>query len=301
LRMHFYTTWVKNMLKLSGVREKIRVNLRHVITFYYEEVSRIVVWWLWSIPFQLFQILFSLLLFKYYALAFGGSSPLYGGNFIAFIISGLMINTYMDASLEIYYASIGALYYGKIGLGGMHLSRKDYLQLAGISPYAFIFARMSWRYLMETIMFILYFLLGIFFFGFNVSVQADLSLVFGIILLSILACSGIGLISASMYWLIGAYRGIEPIVWFIRVLTPLVAGIYIPQEILPKELVTIGKLLPQTYAVDAIRKVLLRGAAFNDVRSNLITLAFQAAILIPIGIISLKYSFSLERKRATMY
>jgi ABC-type multidrug transport system permease subunit len=301
LRMHSSIMWVVDVPRLQGLRERVKVNLRHILTFYYEEASRVAVWWLWSIPFQILQIIFSLLLYKYYALAFGGFSPLYGGNFMAFIISGLMINTYMDASLEVYYQSIAALYHGRMGIGGVHLSRRDYLQLAEISPYTFIFARTSWRYLMETIMFTLYFLIGVLFFGFQASMSADPGLVICIILLSIAACSGIGLISASMYWLIGAYRGTEPIAWFTRLLAPLTAGIYIPREILPRELAILGSLLPQTYAADAIRRTLLMGATLNDVKGNIITLALQASILIPIGIIALKYSLTLERKRATMY
>ena len=220
------------MLELSSLVERIKINLRQVAAFYYEEASRIAAWWLWNVPFQLLQIRFSLLLFKYYALAFGGSSPLYGGDFMAFIIAGLAINTYMDASLEVYYSSIAALYYGRMGIGGVHLSRRDYLHLAGVSPLAFIFARVSWRYLMETLIFALYIAAGGLFFGFKVSAGANLGLVLCIILLSIAACSGVGLISASMYWLAGAYRGVEPVVWLVRLLAPLAAGIYVPREVL---------------------------------------------------------------------
>lgn len=105
------------MAEAARLLEAVRVNSRHLATFYYEEVSRIAVWWAWNIPFHLLQVVFTLLLFKYYALAFGESSPLYGGNFMAFIISGLMVNTYMDCALTVYYEAIGALYLGRMGLG----------------------------------------------------------------------------------------------------------------------------------------------------------------------------------------
>jgi ABC-2 type transport system permease protein len=292
---------VSGTFSIQSVLERVRVNLGHVATFYYEEVSNIAVWWLWNIPFQFLQIFFSLLLFRYFAAAFGGSSPLYGGNFMAYIISGLMINTYMDASLEVYYHSMAALYHGRMGVGGVHLSRRDFLHLAGISPYVFIFARVSWRYLMETLTFALYLLTGVLFFGFRVSAGVDWGLVFLIVLLSVAACSGIGLVSASMYFLAGAYRGVEPIAWFVRLFVPLAAGIYVPRELLPKELVVIGDILPQTYAASAIRRVLLGGAMLNGVAAELRVLVLQAAVLIPIGIVLLRYSLSLERRRATMF
>jgi ABC-type multidrug transport system permease subunit len=289
------------MARLSRVLETIKINLRHVSTFYYQEASRVSVWWLWNLPFHIFQILFSLLLFKYYAMAFGGSSPLYGVDFMTFIISGLMINTYMDSSLTVYYESISALYLGKMGIGGLHLSRRDYLRLAGISPYTFMLARISWRYLMETLMFVLYFVAGTLLFGFQVSTKADLALVFGIILLGIIACSGLGLIPASMYWIAGSYRGVEPITWLVRIITPLAAGIYVPRDILPEALKIAGDLLPQTYTVSAVREVLLEGATLPRITHYLVILIIQTLILVPVGILLLKFSLSLERKRATIY
>jgi hypothetical protein len=63
----------------------------------------------------------------------------------------------------------------------------------------------------------------------------------------------------------------------------------------------LGNLLPQTYAVSAARKALLKGAALGDVAGELFTLTLQAAVLIPVGAALLAYSLSLERKRATMY
>jgi len=292
---------VSGTVSIQSVLERVQVYLGHVATFYYEEVSNIAVWWLWNIPFQFLQIFFSLLLFKYFAEAFGGSSPLYGGNFMAYIVSGLMINTYMDASMEVYYHSMAALYHGRMGVGGVHLSRRDFLHLAGISPYAFIFARVSWRYLMETLMFALYLLVGVLFFGFHVSAGVDWGVVFLIVLLSVAACSGIGLVSASMYFLAGAYRGVEPIAWFVRLFVPLVSGIYVPRELLPRGLAIVGDILPQTYAVSAMRRVLLGGAVLSGVVAELGVLVLEALVLIPVGVVLLRYSLSLERKRATMF
>jgi len=281
--------------------EAVKVNLRHLATFYYEEVSNIAVWWVWNIPFQLLQVVFTLLLFKYYALAFGGSSALYGGNFMAFIISGLMVNTLLDSALTVYYEAIGALYLGRVGLGGVHLSRRDYLQLAGVSPLTFVFARVSWRFLMEAVMFALYLVIGVAFFNFPVSTWGDPALAVGIILLGVIACSGLGLISASMYWIAGSYRGVEPISWFVRLAVPLVAGVYVPTEVLPYELRLLGSMLPQTYVISAVREVMLRGAKLPEVAPSLAVLAFQAAVLIPLGLLLLRFSLSLARKRATMY
>jgi len=285
---------------LSSLFFKLRRNLKYMLTFYYEELSKATAWWLWNVPFQLASIFFSLLIYKYIALAFGGISLLYRGSFMAFIISGLMVNTFLDISLEAYYTSIAALYFGRMGVGGLHISRRDYLQLAGISPYVFVLARVTYQYLMSAITFLLYLIIGVLFFGFRVGF-IDVGLVALVIILGIIACSGLGLISASMYWLVSAYRGVEPIRWLIRIMTPLVSGIYVPRQILPRWLKILGDLLPQTYTIDATRKILFKGAGLMEISNELIALVSFSLILVPLGILLLKVSLMIERERGTIY
>jgi len=288
-------------VRIESLVERVRINLSYMATFYYQQISMIAVWWLWNIPFQLFEILFSLLLFKLLTQALGASAAtLYGGDFMAFLISGLMVNTYLDCSLDVYRDAVGSLYLGRMGVGGLLLSMADYLRLAGVSPLVYIFAIASWYYLMHTVMFALYYIIGVTFFGFQISPHTDLGLVALTLVLGILATSGLGLVSASMYWLASSYRGVEPIRWLIRVMAPVVAGIYVPRDALPRELAMLGNLLPHTYTIDAVRKLLLAGAGLNDIIGDLRVLAMQL-ILIPVGLLLLKYSLELERRRATIY
>ncbi len=280
-------------------KEIVRANLRHVLSFYKEEVSVTTAWWAWNIPFQLASILISLLIYYYYALAFGGYSPLFGENFMTFIIVGLMMNTYLDISMDAYYSAISALYMGKEGIGGLAISRMDYLSLAGISPYVFIFARVSYYYITQTIVFLLYFLAGQFF-GVSIPFLKNLGLIVIAMMLGIIACSGIGLISASMYWLAGSYRGVEPIRWTIRMLVPLLSGIFVPLHVLPESIRAISILLPQTHTLQAVRAS-LAGATFSQILPNLGALIIFSVVLVPVGLLLLKYSLNLERKRGTIY
>jgi hypothetical protein len=50
-----------------------------------------------------------------------------------------------------------------------------------------------------------------------------------------------------------------------------------------------------------MRKVLLGGAVLSDVAAELGVLVLEALVLIPVGVVLLRYSLSLERKRATMF
>ena len=279
----------------------VKVNIGCVKLVYSTVIAAMSVWWMWNLPFQVIQIFFSLLLFKYFALSVGGTTSLYGQNVIVFIISGLMVNTYLDTALNEWYQHLSSLYRGKFATGGTMLSTRDYLYLAGVSPLTYLFAKTSWSFIMDTTLFLSYFLLGVSIFGLHIPPNIDILSILVLLVLGIVACSGLGLISASMYWIAGAYRGVEPIRFFVRLLVPLVAGIYVPREILPRELILIGDLMPHTYVVDGVRRVLFKGASLTTLTWNITVLSIQALVLIPLGIIMLKYSLELERARGTIY
>ena len=70
---------------------------------------------------------------------------------------------------------------------------------------------------------------------------------------------------------------------------------------LPGELVLIGDLIPHTYVIDGVRRALFSGASLATLGWNVTVLSIQALILIPAGIVMLKYSLELERARGTIY
>ena len=80
-----------------------------------------------------------------------------------------------------------------------------------------------------------------------------------------------------------------------------VSGVYITREALPSWLRIIGEYFPQTYTIEAIRRVLIYRAKMGEVIPHLITLMIMSAVLVPLGVIAIKYSFYLAKKRATMY
>lgn len=265
-----------------------------------DELGTTLSWWVWNIPYHFISILIGVLIYYYYAQAFGGRSSLFGDNFIAYIIMGLMVNAFLDVSMSAYYHAITALYSGRVGIGGLALSRIDYFYLANISPYYFISARVAYQYITQAIIAALYLVVGAFFFKFSISLGANLWLALLLLVLGVLACSGIGLISASMYWIADVYVGVEPIVWSIRVLVPLVSGVYVPLKVLPPWVKSISLLLPQTYVISGVRRVLLSNVSLQEVLPNIITLIIFSVILIPTGIMMLKYSLYLAKKRGTI-
>ncbi len=65
-------------------------------------------------------------------------------------------------------------------------------------------------------------------------------------------------------------------------------GMYFPIEYLPTYLQQIGNFIPMTYAVQAVRKVMIQDAVLNDIIQPIITLAVSAIILYIVGVLLYK-------------
>lgn len=124
----------------------------------------------------------------------------------------------------------------------------------------------------------------------SASIQ-DIVLAGGVILLATIAVLGIGFISASMFTLINAKGFNDPISWVVGVLQGLVAGAYFPPSELPGPLHTLALLLPQTYAIDAVRRLLLdddqpllaQFGSLSPLATDLVILSIATSITVTLG------------------
>jgi len=65
-------------------------------------------------------------------------------------------------------------------------------------------------------------------------------------------------------------------------------GMYFPIEYLPTYLQQVSKVIPMTYAAQAIRDIMVRNATLNDILLPIATLTFSAIILYVIGVLLYK-------------
>ena len=117
-----------------------------------------------------------------------------------------------------------------------------------------------------------------------------------VIILAVAAVLSTSLISASMFFLLNAKEGIEPVSWIISMLTPFLSGVYYPPEILPKALQYIAWLLPQTHGLAAIREVALKGATLMEISDHVIFLILYTLFFTIIGYLLYKYSLKRALK-----
>jgi hypothetical protein len=108
-------------------------------------------------------------------------------------------------------------------------------------------------------------------------------------IMAALAVLGFGFMSAATFTLLNAKGWNDPIAWIVGILQGLVTGVYFPITVLPGWLHALALLLPQTYALDAARRLLLNSAStpallhvahLSAVQSNLLALGV-AALLLP--------------------
>ncbi len=259
-------------------------------------------WLGWALPFEGLNLVAGLATWLFYARAFGNQAPFlqaYGGDVVAYLILGVAVTPLLLQTMRQFYNQVKSLYTGSWSSGGVRLSMAEYLLMAKIPLWTYLSAQLFWGYVRQFLFLGVYLVAGWVWFGFHPHPGARYDLALLALLLGLLAAAGIGLISASMVWLMNAWHDTEPVHWLIGVLVPLVSGSYFPPAILPGWLQVVSAWLPQTYALDAIRRSVL-GTAGAALTHDLATLALFALLLPAAGALLFRRSRQVGRRRAAL-
>lgn len=180
--------------------------------------------------------------------------PAYGTNYMSFIVVGIMVNVFLYTNLADPYTRIARSYFN----GTM-----DLFLLSPMSVYTPLLGLMTKSILDDYPRLIFVGAFGVFLFGavfrFN-----HLGWVFLFSLLVLASAFGIGMISASSFYLLNIKRGTEPVRFIVQqLMATLLAGTYYPVTVLPKPLQWVACVIPHTYAFDALRRLLDPKAAMG--------------------------------------
>jgi ABC-2 type transport system permease protein len=118
--------------------------------------------------------------------------------------------------------------------------------------------------------------------------------VIAVLLVTLLAFSGLGVLSAA--YLLLFKRG-NPAKWFLLGVSSVVGGMLFPVSILPDWLQFVARINPITYALDAMRAALLDGASLLAISRPLLALLGFAAILLPASMAG--FAWALRRTKTT--
>ncbi len=117
---------------------------------------------------------------------------------------------------------------------------------------------------------------------FGMDMTGSVGLAFGIYTLTAIASIGIGMVVAS---LAKTENQGEPLTWLFAMPLAGLSGVWFSMSFMPRYLQTIANLFPYAHAVSASREVLIRGAGFAAVQTDVLVLAAWAAGAILLGIL----------------
>lgn len=214
--------------------------------------------------------------------------PAYGTNYMSFIVVGITVNVFIHTNLWDPYTRLRRSYFN----GTM-----DLFLLSPMSVYTPILGLMTKSLIDDYPRLLFVGGFGMLLFGATFRFTYwPLALLFTVLFL--LAGFGIGLLSASSFHLLHIQRGTEPVRFLVeQVLAALLAGAYYPVASLPRPLQWLASLIPHTYALDALRRLLDPGAqlaakalplqgvlGLSPLATDAAALSLMAAVLLPLGL-----------------
>ncbi|KKK83211.1 hypothetical protein LCGC14_2795640, partial [marine sediment metagenome] len=104
----------------------------------------------------------------------------------------------------------------------------------------------------------------------------------------------LGIMSCSI--LIVVKRG-DPVNWIFSSLGAILAGTMFPVSVLPEWLQRIAFWLPLTHSLEAMRKVLLAGADFENVSGHLLALMLFIIVLVPMTVLINSFCMRYAKKK----
>jgi ABC-2 type transport system permease protein len=122
------------------------------------------------------------------------------------------------------------------------------------------------------------------FFGwlfFDVHFQGNFLLAFLFLILTTLVLACLGILSASFAMV---FKRGDPFGILLGTGSALFSGVFFPTQLLGPGFSAVSRILPSTYGLDGIRRVLIEGQGLSEVREPLVTLFIFLAVLLPFSL-----------------
>ncbi|MCF6148020.1 MAG: ABC transporter permease [Candidatus Kuenenia sp.] len=201
----------------------------------------------------------------------------YGGNYFAFVIIGVALSSYLGVAMNTLSQTIRE---------GQMLGTLEAMLVTHTGITTIIISSSLYSFVFTSIKVALYLLLGVFLFGLDIG-NANLLAAFLIFLLTIIAFSSLGILSASFVMVLK--KG-DPISWVISSTFGVLGGVYYPISILPGWLQKASYFLPVTHALEGMRLALLKGYSFGALSQNIIVLIVFSIIMLPGSVCAFGYA-----------
>jgi ABC-2 type transport system permease protein len=206
-----------------------------------------------------------------------------GGGYFAFSLIGFVFLDYLNAAMDTFDRSLEE---------ARDSGTLEHLLITQTSLPVILAGSAIYPFAVTTLRIAVYVAWGALFFDFPLR-DANWLAVAAVLLATLLAFSGLGILSAS--YLLLFKRG-NPAKWFLLGVSSVAGGMLFPISVLPDWLQLVARLNPVTYALDAMRAALL-GAGVQSVWRPLIVLLSFSAVLLPFSMAV--FSWVLRRTKTT--
>jgi ABC-2 type transport system permease protein len=146
-----------------------------------------------------------------------------------------------------------------------------------------IVASSAWDFVQATLFSSLYLLFGWLFFDVHYRGSFLLALVFLVLTTVVLSC--LGILSASFAMV---FKRGDPFGVFLGTGSALFSGVFFPTQLINQYagagVANISRILPPTYGLDGIRRVLIEGQGFAEVREPFLMLLIFLGVLLPLSL-----------------
>lgn len=240
---------------------------------------------------NLIGIFFSVLTFFFIARLFGQAAAPhlqeYGGDYFPFVLIGIAFSTFLGVGLG---TSATALRQEQM-LGTLEAMLITPTRASSIVIYLSL-----WNFIYSSFNILVYLFIGRVVFGVLFNVSHPL-LVLIVLFLSVLSFSSLGIISSCF---VMVFKRGSPINWIVSGSFDLLGGVYYPLTVLPGSLQIISHLLPITYALKALRGILLAGNSFIQVKTEILALFGFAAVLFPLSVLLFDRALKWAKKDGSL-
>lgn len=207
----------------------------------------------------------------------------YGGNYVSFMLLGVVITTFSATSLSAFSRSLRtAQMTGTLEALLFTRSRLPVL-IIGISLYPFV---------RESLRMAVYIAGGFVVLGLAVDTVNILPAI-TVFMLFLLVMLSMGLMAAAFTLV---FKQGDPITLLLVTGSGFLSGVVYPVDVLPLWLQRVAQALPQTHAIEALRLTVLSNASFSDVSTQLIVLGVFAVLMFPLSVLA--FSAAMDQARS---
>ena len=213
--------------------------------------------------------------------------PELGVNYFGYILIGVAFFDYMTVSLTSFSSALR---------DAQMTGAFEQLLVTQTSLGTIVFGGALYHFLWTTLRSLAFLVLGAWGFGLSLA-QANLFGAAFVALLSILAFSGVGILSAAM---IVVFKRGNPLNWLILSASWLVGGVLYPVSILPSWLQPLARWNPLTVSLAALRAALLKGASVAALAPQISLLLVCSAAILPASLLCFRWAVEQAKISGTL-